>query len=273
MAGLGLFSEGPRGKFSLTPMGESLKTGAPGAARSTVLSLAGDTFWKVFGALEHSIRTGETGSEHVLGMGAFDYLARHPEEAAWFNDAMIGVHGQEPGAVVKAYSFAELGTLVDVGGGTGNLIATILQANPRLKGVLYDLPHVAGAAKERLASLGLSERCSVAPGSFFDSVPSGDAYILSHIIHDWDEEKCLRILGNCRRANPKAKVLLVEMVIPPGNDPHPGKVLDLVMLNIPGGKERTAEEYSELFAKAGYRLTRIVPTESAVSVVEAAAAP
>jgi hypothetical protein len=269
MSSIGLFSEGPRGRFSLTPLGESLKTGAPGAARSTVLSLAGDTFWATWGQFEHALRTGLPGAEKALGMGMFDYFAGHPVEAGWFNDAMIGVHGQEPAAVAKASSFADLGTLVDVGGGTGNLIGTILQANPRLRGTIYDLPHVAGPARARLASLGLSARCDVVAGSFFDSVPMGDAYILSHIIHDWPEDKCVRILENCRRGNPKAKVMLVEMVIPPGNDPHPGKILDLVMLNIPGGKERTADEYGELFAKAGYRLARVVPTESPVSVIEA----
>jgi len=271
-AGLGLFFEEPRGRFRLTPLGEAMKSGAPGAARASLLSLAGDTFWTSFGALEHSVRTGETGMQKAFGMGGFDYLAAHPEEAAWFNDAMIGFHGQEPAAVVKAVSFADLGTLVDVGGGTGNLIATILQATPRLRGVLYELPHVVGPARERLAGLGLSDRCSVVPGSFFDSVPPGDAYVLSHVIHDWDEERCLRILRNCKSASPKAKVMLVEMVIPSGNAPHPGKLLDLVMLNIPGGRERTADEYRDLLAKAGYRMTRVVPTESPVSVVEAVAA-
>ncbi len=268
MASVGLFTEVAPRKFGLTPMGEALKTDAPGAARATVMMLAGTWAWPAFAEFEHAVRTGEPGAEKALGMSVFDWLAKHPDEAALFNDGMIGVHGQEPAAIAKAYDFSAIGTLCDVGGGTGNLIATILKSVPRLKGVLYDLPHVASAARERLAGLGLAERCAVVPGSFFESVPAADAYILSHIIHDWDEQECLKILGNCKRANPKARVLIVEMVIPPGDGPHPGKLLDLMMLNAPGGMERTEPEYGELLKKAGYRMSRVVPTESAVSVVE-----
>jgi hypothetical protein len=268
LASVGLFTEVAPRRFGLTPMGATLKTGAPGATRATVLALAGHWAWASFSEFEYAVRTGKPGAEKALGMGAFDYLAKNPEQAALFNDAMIGVHGAEPAAVAKAYNFSGLGTLVDVGGGTGSLIAAILKTTPHLNGVLYDLPHVEGPARERLFSMGLADRCRVVGGSFFDSVPAADAYILSHIIHDWDEERCLRILGNCARANPKARIMIVEMVIPPGDSPHPGKLLDLVMLNVPGGMERTESEYGELLAKAGYRMTRVVPTESAVSVVE-----
>ena len=267
-ASLGVFTEVSPRTFALTPTGEALKTGAPGAARSTVMAIAGDWAWRSWGEVEHSMRTGETGAEKALGMGVFDYLGKHPEEASLFNDAMIGVHGAEPAAVAKAYDFSGLKTLVDIGGGTGNLIAAILAATPGLKGLIYDLPHVAAAARDRLSGLKLSGRCDVAGGSFFESVPAGDAYIMSHIIHDWDEARCLKILGNCRKANPRAKVLIVEMVIPPGDAPHPGKMLDLMMLVAPGGMERSEEEYAALLAKAGYGMTRVVPTESAVSVVE-----
>jgi hypothetical protein len=267
-ASLGLFTEvGPR-RFALTPMGASLKPNAPGAARNTILALAGPWMWSTWGEFEHSIRTGNTAAEKVLGKNIFEWFGSHPEEAALFNDAMIGVHGQEPEAVAKAFDFSRLGTLVDIGGGTGNLISAILKASPRLKGVIYDLPHVAGPARDRLKALGLADRCTVSGGSFFDSVPAGDGYTLSHIIHDWDEASCLKILGNCKKANPKAPVMIVEMVIPPGDTPHPGKLLDITMLVAPGGMERTADEYGALLAKAGYRMTRVVPTESAVSVVE-----
>lgn len=268
MASVGLFTEVSPRKFGLTPMGATLKTGAPGAARSTVLMISGTWAWAAFGEFEHAVKTGEPGAEKALGMNMFEWFSKHPQEAAWFNEGMIGVHGAEPAAVAKAYDFSGIGTLVDVGGGTGNLIGTILGAKPGLKGVLFDMPHVAAAAKERLAGLGLGARCEVKQGSFFESVPAGDAYILSHIIHDWNDDECIKILGNCKRANPKARVLIVEMVIPPGDGPHPGKLLDLMMLNAPGGMERTEDEYRELLAKAGYRMTRVVPTESAVSVVE-----
>jgi hypothetical protein len=268
MASLGLFTEVSPRKFALTPMGETLKSKQPAAVRETVLALAGSWAWASFVEFEYAVRTGKPGFEKAFGMNAFEYLSKNPEEGSLFNDAMIGVHGPEPAAVAQAFDFSGLGTLVDVGGGTGSLIAAILKANPKLKGVLFDMPHVEKAARDRLASMGLADRCRVEAGSFFDSVPAGDGYVLSHIIHDWDEPRCLKILGNCLRANPKAKVMIVEMVIPSGDAPHPGKMLDLMMLNVPGGMERTGAEYGELLAKVGYRMTRVVPTESAVSVVE-----
>jgi hypothetical protein len=249
-------------------MGETLKSKQPARVRETVLALAGSWAWASFAEFESAVRTGKPGLEKALGMNAFEYLSKNPEEGALFNDAMIGVHGPEPAAVAKAFDFLGLGTLVDVGGGTGNLISAILKANPGLKGVLFDMPHVEKPARERLAAMGLADRCKVVAGSFFDSVPAGDGYVLSHIIHDWDEARCLKILGNCLKASPKARVMIVEMVIPPGDVPHPGKMLDLMMLNAPGGMERSEGEYGELLAKAGYRMTRVVPTESAVSVVE-----
>jgi ubiquinone/menaquinone biosynthesis C-methylase UbiE len=185
---------------------------------------------------------------------------------------MIAFHGGEPPAVAAAYDFSGVGTIVDVGGGTGNLLTTILLANAEARGVLYDRPHVAVEARALIASRGLSARCTVSEGSFFDAVPEGaDAYLLSHIIHDWDEASCLKILTACRRAmKADGRLLVVEMVIPPGNDFHPSKLSDMIMLAFtPGGCERTAPEYAALFAKAGLALSRVVPTASPVSVVEA----
>ena len=269
LTNVGLFSEQADRRFGLTPLGATLRSGAPGAVRSTVLALAGEWQWESWRELLHCVQTGKTGTEKAFGMPLFDYLAKNPEEAGWFNDAMIGFHGPETAAVAEAYDFSGISNLVDVGGGTGNLLTTILRANPELSGILYDLPHVTAEAPERIAEMGIVERCEVVGGDFFQSVPGGDAYILSHIIHDWDEDQCLTILRNCRRANPQAKVLIVEMVIPPANVPHPGKILDLVMLVCPGGQERSEEEYAALLEKAGYRLAQVVSTDSPVSVVEA----
>ncbi|HZN55005.1 MAG TPA: methyltransferase [Candidatus Polarisedimenticolaceae bacterium] len=270
LASLGLLSEGDGRRFSLTPLGETLVTGAPGMARSTVLAMGADWMWASWTEFLHSVRTGETAFEKVWKMAPFDYLAAHPEDARNFGEAMIGIHGAEPPAVAAAYDFSKIGTLVDVGGGTGNLITTILRAHPHLKGILYDLPHVVEEARANVERAGVADRCKRIGGSFFESVPAGgDAYILSHVIHDWDEAKCLTILKHCRTAmGPKGTLLLVEMVLPAGNEPHFGKVLDMVMLSIPGGVERTAEEYGALLAKAGFKLTRIVPTESVVGVIE-----
>ena len=270
-AGLGLFVQHADGRFSLTPLGEALKSGAPGHARSTVRSVGGPIFWGAMSEFLHSVKTGEDGMMKVFGESFFDFISKQPVEGSLFNEAMIGIHGAEPPAVAAAYDFSGIKTLVDVGGGTGNLLTTILLANPGLSGVLFDAPAVAAEARPAIAAKGLADRCEVVEGSFFDRVPAGgDAYLLSHIIHDWSMDKCITILQNCRHAmEPGGRLLLVEMVIPPGNDLHPGKLLDMVMLGMtPGGTERTAEEYGRLFAKAGFHLARVVPTESAVSVVE-----
>jgi hypothetical protein len=184
---------------------------------------------------------------------------------------MVGIHGGEPPAVAAAYDFSGLKTIVDVGGATGDLLTTVLGRNPGARGILYDLPHVVRDAPALIHARGLTDRVRIEPGSFFEKVPSGgDAYLLSHIIHDWSEEQCLTILGNCRRVmSAGGRLLIIEMVLPSGDTPHPGKMLDMMMLVGPGGQERTEEEYRALLAKAGLRLTRVVPTASPVSVVEA----
>jgi O-methyltransferase domain/Dimerisation domain len=272
LAGLGILkTESDGRRFALTPLGESLKTGAPGAALPTLLALAGPMMWQGFGEYMYSLETGKTGFEKAVGMPVFDYLAKHPEDAANFTQAMIGVHGDEPPAVAAAYDFSGFGTVVDVGGASGNMLMAILSRHPGPRGVLFDLPHVVGAAPEGFRARGLGDRVRVEGGSFFESVPAGgDAYVLSHVIHDWSEEQCLTILENCRKAmKPDAKLLLVEMVLPAGDEMHPGKLLDLTMLVMPGGQERNEAEYAALLEKGGFRLTRVVPTQSAVSVVEA----
>jgi O-methyltransferase domain/Dimerisation domain len=192
LTGFGLFSEDAEQRFSLTPLGAALRSDAPGHARSSIRTLAGPVFWRAFGELLHSARTGGTAMEKAWKQPVFDYLAAHPDAGTLFNETMIGFHGAEPAAVAAAYDFSGIRTLVDIGGGTGNLITTILRAHPHLTGVLFDRPHVAAEARSRIADLGLSDRCTVAEGSFFEAVPDGgDAYMLSHIIHDWDEAKCL----------------------------------------------------------------------------------
>jgi O-methyltransferase domain/Dimerisation domain len=271
LAGLGILTERDGGRFALMPLGEALRSGAPGAARSTVLSLAGPMGWRGYEEVMHALETGKTGFEKALGMGVFEYLTAHPEEASLFSEAMVGFHGAEPPAVAAAYDFSGIGTVVDVGGASGNMLAAILSRDPGPRGVLFDLPHVVRDAPALFAARGVADRVQIEAGSFFETVPDGgDAYILSHIIHDWNEEQCLTILGHCRRAmKPGAKLLIVEMVLPAGDTFHPGKLLDMTMLVMAGGQERTETEYAELLGKAGFRLTRVVPTESAVSVVEA----
>jgi hypothetical protein len=271
LATLGILSESDDRRFSLTPLGDALKADAPGAARSSVLTIASDWWIRGFGELMYSLQTGKSGFEKSLGEPVFDYLARNPEDASLFSETMIGFHGAEPPAVAAGYDFSDIGTLVDVGGASGHLLTTILARYPKTRGILFDLPHVVGDAPALIGARGLTSRVEIQAGSFFETVPAGaDAYLLSHIIHDWREDLCLTILGHCRGAmKPGGRVLIVEMVLPPADTPHPGKLLDLMMLVGPGGQERTAEEYGALLAKAGFRLNRVVPTASAVSVIEA----
>lgn len=271
LASLGLFTEDSGHRFSLTPLGAALKTGTPGSARSSVLTLAGDVFMSAFGQLPYSVQTGKTGFEKAFGVPRFEWLRSHPAEASMFNDTMVGIHGAEPTAVAAAYDFSELEIVTDVGGSTGNLLTTILGCYPKPRGILFDLPHVLHDAPALLQSRGLADRVRIEPGSFFERVPKeGDAYILSHIIHDWSEAQCHTILGNCRQAmKPSARLLIIEMVLATGDVPHPGKILDLVMLTVHGGQERNEQEYRDLLDRAGFRLTRVVPTKSAVSIVEA----
>ncbi len=270
LAALGFFTEVEPRRFANAALGEALRSDHPGMARATALFLANNHSWDVWKELESSLATGRSGFSRAHGIGTFEFLSHNPDDAKLFNDMMIGFHGAEPAAVAKVFDGTGVEHLVDIGGGTGNLITTILKANPKMRGTLYDLPHVAEEAKKRIASLGLKVRCEVVSGSFFDEVPVGETYTLSHIIHDWDEATCLKILGHCKKANPKAKVQLIEMVIPEGDEMHFGKITDLVMLvHTEGGQERTESEYAELFDKDGYKLNQVIPTESPVSIIEA----
>ena len=271
LASLGILTERDAQRFALTPLGEALKTGAPGSARGTLIAFCGPSFWHGWEEILYSLQTGKTGFDRAFGMHLFEYLGRHPDEASYFSEAMVGFHGAEPPAVAEAYDFSRFNTVVDVGGATGNMLAAILSRHAGPRGVLFDMPHVVPDAPALLKARGVDDRVTIDAGSFFETVPGGgDAYLLSHVIHDWNEEQCLTILGHCREGiKPGGRLLIVEMVLPAGDTPHPGKVLDIVMLVFPGGQERTEAEYASLLGKARFRLSRIVPTASADSVVEA----
>jgi hypothetical protein len=270
LASLGILTERDAQRFALTPVGEALRTGAPGSARSTLIAFGG-TFWHGWEEILYSLETGNTGFDKAHGMPLFEYLRQHPAEASHFSEAMVGFHGDEPPAVARAYDFSGFKNVVDVGGATGNLLAAILSSHAGPRGVLFDRPHVVLDAPALLKAHGVEDRVTIEAGDFFETVPAGgDAYVLSHVIHDWNEDRCLTILGHCRKAiKPDGRLLIVEMVLPAGDTPHPGKVLDMVMLVFPGGQERTEVEYASLLGKAGFRLSRVVPTASAVSIVEA----
>jgi hypothetical protein len=255
--------------FRLAPLGATLCSDARGSVRSYVIS-KGRTAWRAIGELLYSVETGQPGFDRAYGMPIFEYLAQHPDASAMFSQAMTELNRAEAAAVAFAYDLSDVKTLVDLGGGLGNLIETVLNANQNLRGTLFELPYVVPAAVEKLRTAGLADRCDVVPGDFFQTVPpGGDVYVLSHVIHDWDEEHCLKLLRNCRTAMaPGARLLIVEIVLPGANEPSPGKLMDLGMLVGLGGRERTAAEYELLAAQACFRVARIVPTASPVSVIE-----
>jgi hypothetical protein len=270
LASLGIFAERPDGRIENTPASEMLRSEVPGSVRDYVVFVGQPWHVAAYGELLHSLRTGQPAAERVLGKTVWEFLRSDAEAARIFNAGMTGIIAETAVAVRDAYDFAGVRTLVDVGGGHGMLLATVLAGNPALRGVLFDLPHVVDGAGETFERLGVRSRASIVGGDFFREVPRGDAYVMSHIIHDWDDERSLAILGAIHRAaEPGARLLLVETVIPPGNAPSFGKLLDLEMLALPGGLERTEAEYRALLRDAGFRLTRVLGTRSPTDIVEA----
>lgn len=269
LASLGLFAEDDRQRFSLTPLANCLRSDVPGSLQPLAI-MRGEWQYQAWGELLHSIQTGRPAFEKTHGMPLFDFLARHPDKGQIFDAAMTAVHGRETDAVLDAYDFAGIGTLVDVGGGNGSVLSAILKKHAAMKGIVFDVPEVIERTRKLIVTAGLTDRCQVQAGDFFHEVPAGaDAYHLRHILHDWEDDRAIAILKNCRQAMPDhGRLLVVEGIIPSGNDPHPSKYFDLAMMVVPGGLERTETEYRRLFAAAGFRLDRIVPTRSWISVIE-----
>lgn len=276
LSSIGIFTRDENNCYRNTPLSEPLRRDVHGSVNA-VARMMGEEHQQAWGNLLHSVRTGEPAFDNLFGENWFEYVAKNSEASETFNDAMTSFATQSHTAIIGAYDFSGIQTLCDVGGGHGTLLSAVLKANAHLKGVLFDLPHVVAGAPEVLAQHGIESRIEVCGGDFFEAVPAADAHIMSHIIHDWDDERSIKILQSCRRAvNQNAedggKVLLVEMVIPSGDEPFMGKWMDLNMLAMtPGGRERTEAEYSSLLEKAGYKLNRIVPSQSPVSVVEGVA--
>jgi hypothetical protein len=268
LASVEIFAEDEEGAFSMTPMAQCLLD-VPGSPRAVAL-ISGAEGFRAWGELLYSIKSSKPAFDHIFGKGIFDYLAEHSEQAKDFDAAMSGVHGHETRAMIDAYDYSGINTLVDIGGGNASTLVEVLKSHPAMNGIVYDLPGVIERTKKYLAGAGLASRCQALAGSFFESVPTGgDAYQMRHIIHDWTDEQCQTILGHVRQVIPKSgRLLVIETVIKPRNEPQPAKWLDLNMLVIPGGRERTEPEYAELYATAGFRLERVVPTAAEVSVIE-----
>jgi hypothetical protein len=270
LASAAIFAETEAGCFLLTPRANLLRTGIPGSVRHLAISILGDEHYAAWEHLLYSVRTGQSAFTHVFQLGVWDYYARNPANARCFDRAMTEANSLLHTTLLDSYDFSRFNEIVDVGGGQGHLLARILKAYPALRGVLLDKPDVLADADAYLQSVEVRDRCCLAAGDFFDAVPDGaDAYLLKWLLHDYDDARAAAILRNCRSAMYEgSRLLLVEMVIPPGNTPSFGKLTDVNMLVMTGGRERTEVEYRALLDSSGFRLTRIVPTTSPVSVIE-----
>jgi O-methyltransferase domain/Dimerisation domain len=272
LSSAGVFTETAPRTFALNGEGELLLSDGPNSQRSMVLWLGNKMHFDTYPELTYAMKTGNTVVEKVYGESCFGYFEKNPEVSKVFNEAMTGFSQMFTPALLDAYDFSWLNgkTLADVGGGHGFLLTSILKKYPEIHGVVADLEHVVAGAPEKIRATGVESRCTTQPVDFFASVPEADAYILKHIIHDWNDEKATTILRNCARSGRgKTRVLLAESVVAPGNEPHFAKVLDLEMMLLPGGKERTEAEFAKLLEGAGFKMTRVVPTKGPVCVVEA----
>ena len=267
LASVGIFVETKERCFELTPMAEYLKTGLMRSIALMFNAEWNDNAWLYF---LDSIKTGECPFEKAHGMPVSDWLDRNPGAANVFNEANAVKAGGSHRAIIDAYDFSDIDTLTDVGGGLGVLMAEILSANPHMKGVIADTPAVIKEADQYIRTLDMQKRCQAIPCDFFKNIPPGsDACLMSNILHDWPDEKCQVILENCHRAmKPGSKLLIVEIMIPCGNEPSVAKLLDLEMLVITGGRERTKDEFYQLLESSGFRFSRIIPTQGGVCIIE-----
>jgi len=270
LASNGIFTETKDSRFELNPSAESLRSDVPGSVRSWAIMIGEDWFNRPFTQLLYSVKTGEDAFTHVHGQNLFQYLQQDNDASRLFNEVMTRLTDPVTTTVINAYDFSEISHIMDIGGGKGTLISAILKANPRLQGTLFDLPQVVQEARKTLENDGLIDRCRFIPGNMFESVPEGQNYILKRVIHDWDDEKAQIILNNCRRSISRdGKLLLIEGVIPPGNQPSKMKLDDIAMLVVIGGAERTRDEFSSLLSASGFELVNVIPTQTSLSIIEA----
>ena len=273
LASVGVFEEKAPREFALTLAADLLRADHPHSVRPMLLWISSPFHFRVYSNMMHAVRTGRPAAEETVGVPVFEYFTRDPELSEIFNDAMTNFSAAIAPAVLKSYDFSGVNLLVDIAGGHGETLMSVLRQYPAMHGVLFDLEHVVAGATKRIEALGLKERCQTASGDFFRAVPGGaDVYMLQHIIHDWDDDQAANILKSIHTAlegKRNGRVLVIESVLQPGNQPDMGKLIDLEMLLMPGGRERTADEFGRPFSKAGFALTRIVPTPSMVSIIEA----
>lgn len=271
LAGVGCFSENSEGKFELTPLAALLLKDNLNSMRDFALMMGNDWSWQTVKNLKYSVETGKMAHEKSFGKTSWEYFEEDTEVGEIFNRAMTSNSLAAVSPIVEGYDFSSFGKIADIAGGHGILLSGILKANPNTRGILLDIPSVIAGSGKFFETAGVENRVEKVSGDFFESVPAGaDTYIMKHIIHDWDDEESIKILKNIHSAmNPDGKVLIIEMVVPEGNEPSPAKILDIQMLMFTGGKERTAKEYAELLGKSGFTMTQVIPTHSPMQIVEA----
>ena len=270
LASVNIFAETEPRCFKLTPLATCLRSDVSHSIKGLALLIGGDGY-QMWSSLVHSIETGTEAYTKQYGMPLFAYYQQNPQAAEVFNNAMTALSALEQAAIVEAYDFTGIKKLVDVAGGCGSQLAAILQAYPQMEGMLIDQPDVITSASDFLTKQEVSDRTQLIAGNFFEGVPpGGDAYLLKHIIHDWEDPEALKILQNCYKVMPEGgRLLIIEQIIPPGNQPSPAKFWDLTMLIVCGGKERTAQEYRQLLKAANFELKSIFSTKSDASIIEA----
>jgi hypothetical protein len=270
LASTGVLDQEEDGCFKSNALTDTLREDHPNSMRDVVLYLGSSFHWSCIDKLSHCVKTGRSGSSEALGSDFFEYLKRHPVDAEIFHGSMVNVTKNSAPFITTFYKFSGINVICDVGGGSGTLLAAILLANPSMRGILFDEESAVASAKAYLASQGVADRCETTSGDFFHSVPQGcDAYMLKYILHDWDDEQSIKILRACRRSmNLSSRLLVVEHIIPEDSGPHFGKLLDLEMMAVTGGVERTETQFKYLFEKSGLKLNAVVPLLSMDSIME-----
>ena len=269
-ASIGVFAEDHDHRFGMTPLAEYLRSDHLQSLRAFAEMITNDTQFQMWAELSYSVNTGKQSFDKVFGSPVFDYYASNKKAGSLFNEAMTSLSLGAGMAVLEAYDFSGIHKLVDVGGGQGFLLASILKKYPTMHGILFDTTSMVNASAVILQQHNVAYRCETTGGDFFQAVPSGgDAYLMKHIIHDWNDTQCITILQNCRKAiRENGKILIIEMIVPDGNEPSISKLLDLQMLAILPGRERTVNEYRSLFEHSGFNLTKIISTKSPYSIIE-----
>jgi hypothetical protein len=271
LASFGIFHEDEDGDFHTTPLASVLESDRAFSLHSFAVSVLGEDHYQAWGELIHSLETGRPGFELALGVDVWRYYSTHPEAGRLFSESMADLTGLIAPGILASYDFSSASTVVDIGGGQGELLSCILAAHPGVKGILCDLAHATEGARSRLAGLQLLSRCDILSGDFFEEVPGGgDIYLMKFVIHDWNDESAVKILTTCRKAmKPGAKLLLIESVVPGRNEFGLSKLVDLNMMVVTGGRERTLEEYRGLLEQAGLVFGRAIETEAGISIIEA----